>query len=312
METSTPQAPNHDSDGSANEELTRYLLGEMSEAEQTQLEVRYFANAQLFAELCACRNDLIDNYVSGALSGAMRERFEAAIEKSWAMNERIRFAETLQEALNSRGPNKVAPPAIAGRSPWRSLPRNYRYAVPATALLLLLLLGGALWLRHRQSERSANSSGVDAQASTPDSIEKGGAVNPSRNNEAAAPTQSSPPPNSAAVVTIALTSDPVRSAGSHGRELLISNDKTIIQLRLVVRPPQQHEYFAVLKTPNEFEISKNNQLPALPNSDGTTVDLFLPAERMPDGDYIVRLSALTSDDKVVNAGDYYFRVRKSE
>src|ERR1051326_4573898 len=69
METLNP-------DSSANEQLTRYLLGEMSEAEQTQIEVRYFADPQLLAELCAWRNRLIDDYVCGGLSPSMRQRFE--------------------------------------------------------------------------------------------------------------------------------------------------------------------------------------------------------------------------------------------
>ena len=85
-----------------NEELTRYLFGEMAEEEQTQLEAHYFADPQKFAELCAWRDDLIDHYVSDELSPLIRQRFEAAIENAWAINERIRFAETLQEAIDAR------------------------------------------------------------------------------------------------------------------------------------------------------------------------------------------------------------------
>jgi anti-sigma factor RsiW len=70
-------------DNSTNEELTRYLLGEMPEEEQTDFEMRYFSDGQLFGELCARRNQLIDSYVSGRLSPPMRERFEAGIDKSW-------------------------------------------------------------------------------------------------------------------------------------------------------------------------------------------------------------------------------------
>ena len=121
--------------------MTRYLLGEMSEEEQTELELRYFADQQLFAELCAWRNNLIDAYVSGELDPAMRQRFEAAIEKSWMMNERIRFAETLQEVIDARDQK----PAPHGRS--RSL-RVFLDAHRSTLLgvFFLLMMLAATWL----------------------------------------------------------------------------------------------------------------------------------------------------------------------
>ena len=130
-------------DNSDNAELTRYLLGEMSETEQMQLEVRYFGDPEKFTELCAWRNDLIDGYVGGELSPALRDRFEAAIEKSWAMNERIRFAETLQEALEKRG----APPP-PGK--WASLlifVTDHRRPLVDAALLLLALIAAWFILR---------------------------------------------------------------------------------------------------------------------------------------------------------------------
>ncbi len=112
----------------------------MSEAEQTDLELRYFADAQLFAELCAWRNYLIDSYVSNRLSPSMRDRFESGIEKSWAMNERIRFAETLQETIEGRGQ------ASTSNSQRRSLRKflvNHRGVVVVAAFLIVLL---AVWL----------------------------------------------------------------------------------------------------------------------------------------------------------------------
>src|ERR1043166_4460132 len=132
METLSP-------DSSANEQLTRYLLGEMSEAEQTQIEVRYFADPQLLAELCAWRNRLIDDYVCGGLSPSMRQRFETGIEKSWAMNERIRFAETLQETIEARDARAASRRHINGSGSLRSFAANYRRTILAAGVLLMIL-----------------------------------------------------------------------------------------------------------------------------------------------------------------------------
>jgi anti-sigma factor RsiW len=131
-------------DNSGNEELTRYLLGELSETEQTELEVRYFSNPQLFAELCAWRSKLFDEYVDGGLSPSVRIRFEAAIENSWIMNERIRFAETVQQALETR---RVRVSSESAQRSLRSSAANYRKPIAAVALLLMILAAAWLILR---------------------------------------------------------------------------------------------------------------------------------------------------------------------
>src|SRR5690242_5285877 len=100
----------------------------MSEEEQSEFEMRYFGDAQLFGQLCAWRNNLIDRYVSNELSPLMRQRFEAGIDKSWVVNERIRFAETLQGEIDVRGAGLVTQPrgrALTRESLLR-LARNYR------------------------------------------------------------------------------------------------------------------------------------------------------------------------------------------
>ena len=134
-------------DNSANEQLTRYLLGEMSEEEQMQLEIRYFADPELFAELCSWRNNLIDGYVAGQLSPSLRGRFEAGIEKSWAMNERIRFAETLQEAGKKRGATSTS---LGARRTIHMFVVRYRKSLFVASVLTIIL--AALWLIARMVE----------------------------------------------------------------------------------------------------------------------------------------------------------------
>jgi anti-sigma factor RsiW len=123
----------------ANEELTRYLFGEMAEEEQTQLEAHYFADPQKFAELCAWRDSLIDRYVSDELDPALRERFEAGIENAWAMNERIRFAETLQEAIDARHGGTQRPASkITGWQSFATVLYHHRQDIFIVAIVALL------------------------------------------------------------------------------------------------------------------------------------------------------------------------------
>ena len=122
----------------ANEELTRYLLGEMSEEEQTHMEAHYFADPRKFVELCTWRDSLIDHYVSNELSPALRDRFEAAIENAWAMNERIRFAETLQTAIEARREGKQPPPRVGVWQWLRAFLARHRLDLLVLAVVALL------------------------------------------------------------------------------------------------------------------------------------------------------------------------------
>jgi anti-sigma factor RsiW len=121
-----------------NEELTRYLFGEMAEEEQTQLEAHYFSDPQKFGELCAWRDGLIDHYMSDELSPSLRQRFEAAIENAWAMNERIRFAETLQEAIDARRAGVPPLPKVGRWQSFRKFCARYRLDILAFAIVTLL------------------------------------------------------------------------------------------------------------------------------------------------------------------------------
>lgn len=149
---------------SEHEELTRYFLGEMSEDDQTDFEVRYFADPQLFAELCAWRNDLIDKYVDGELSPSMRLRFEAAIENSWSMNERIRFTETLHEIIEARSTTVNSRRRRNYAEIWESLwsfARKYRRVISITVALLLLLAAGYLVVRSLRQKATEKISNTD-------------------------------------------------------------------------------------------------------------------------------------------------------
>jgi anti-sigma factor RsiW len=123
-----------------NEELTRYLFGELAEEEQTQLEAHYFSDPRKFGELCTWRDSLIDHYMSDELSPSLRQRFEAAIENAWVINERIRFAETLQEAIDAR---RDGAPPLSKVSMWQSFRKfvaRHRLEILTFAIVALLTI----------------------------------------------------------------------------------------------------------------------------------------------------------------------------
>jgi len=62
--------------------LRRYLLGALSEDETAELEGLYFASDELFEELLAEEDDLVDAYVSGELTPDEMSRFDALLSGS--------------------------------------------------------------------------------------------------------------------------------------------------------------------------------------------------------------------------------------
>ena len=286
------------------EELTRYLFGEMSETEQLQLELLYFDDPQRFAELCAWRNHLIDHYVAGELSPSMRERFEAGIENSWAINERIRFAETLQETIDARG----ASPGLRRHSTASGLLRafvaNHRGTILAAGALLIIL--GTGWVIIRMLHHQAEEDGP--QTSAPPSFAPGGGASPSPEAAQASPTTATLTSNPLFAVT--LTPDSARGASNATREILIPQDTVIVHLLLMVDRPEDLYYRGVLTTLEGAKVFETGQVRANANETGRAVELYVPANLLPDGSYVVRLSSVTADHKLAGAGDYSFRIRK--
>src|SRR5215208_2920081 len=75
--------------------ITRYLLGELPEEQQVEIEDRAFSDKEFLASITAVENDLIDEYVREELPETARRRFEARFLASEGRRKRIEFARTL-------------------------------------------------------------------------------------------------------------------------------------------------------------------------------------------------------------------------
>ena len=294
------------------EEITRYLWGEMSEEEQTEFEMHYFGDAELFGQLCAWRNHLIDSYVSGRLSPSMRQRFEAGIENSWAVNERIRFAETLQGEIDTRNGGSGTPRrgrfARVRESSWRAA-RAYRRPVLVAAILMSI--SAVAWLIVRSRQNSLNESARSENSSEP-SNQNANRSNQSQPNLKESPTNSGTRASGEAnsVLTIPLTSAGTGSASDVRADVLIPPSAVIVKLVLIVEQPQDADYSAVVTTAKDAEIFKTDYLKPHTNEAGKAVELFVPANRLPEGDCIVQLRGVTANNETLAVEKYYLRVRK--
>jgi hypothetical protein len=296
---------------SQNELLVGYLLGELSEPEQTELEERYFADPALFDELCVVRDDLIDAYVRDELSPDLRQRFERFFRASPRRREQIQFAEALLQAVDSRPPLSVR----SETRPFASERRlgfftGYRQAILAAAALALLIAGS--WfvvhlIRQRQRAEIITSSGpLPEPSAAPAPTGSSQSPGPS---PTASPTRTSSPESKPVLAIFVVTSNLVRGS-TETQKLLVPKNATMVQLQLSVDGPRYKNYSAVIQTPEGVEVLRARQLKSESNKSGHMVLISIPANLLGNGDYIIRLSGQTGENEIVNAGNYYFRVEK--
>jgi anti-sigma factor RsiW len=81
--------------------IYKYLLGELAEAEQSELEQRYFTDDQLFERLMAVEDELINRYARNESSDEERQRMAAYFLRSHARRKRLMFAQALMRYMAS-------------------------------------------------------------------------------------------------------------------------------------------------------------------------------------------------------------------
>ncbi|HEX8117132.1 MAG TPA: hypothetical protein VF521_07660, partial [Pyrinomonadaceae bacterium] len=156
------------------EQIRRYLLGELSEAEMTQLEDAAFAGLggeELQGLIASAENDLMDEYARGELLPDERARFEARFLNSERRRARVGFAAALAAAREDAPCSAVnvigdAPPA---RSPStrvsllsfiRTTPPALIFALASCALALAAV---AVWYATDASRRRTEAARVEAE-----------------------------------------------------------------------------------------------------------------------------------------------------
>jgi len=138
--------------------ITSYLLNELSEEDQERFEEAYLSDPDLFEQVQALEEELIEDYVKGDLSGQERRRFERHYLASDQRRARIEAARELLRvcSLKTAAQNAAGAPAqtdgddrIKGkffslRSRLRSLVALRPAPVFGVAVALLSLLGAGL------------------------------------------------------------------------------------------------------------------------------------------------------------------------
>lgn len=114
----------------AEEQIVRYILGELSPEEADDLESAYFVDDDYFEHVQAVEAELIRNFIKGAMPPDLRVRFEKRYRESPELARKVGFARVVAGA--SRDLRQATQPAIrqVERSSW--IRRLFGFDVPHT------------------------------------------------------------------------------------------------------------------------------------------------------------------------------------
>lgn len=172
----------------------RYLLGEASEQESEAIEQEYLGREEAVDRIAAAEDDLIEEYLAGALGLAERERFERVYMA--APHRRVRV-ETIRR-LMEHARESAAAPVTARVLSWRRVRSHGPWLALAASALVVASI--ALWMFRPSGSRQPEI----AERLPPPATAPSGAA-------------TSPAPRAPSTFALTLSPVAVRSAGESPR-----------------------------------------------------------------------------------------------
>jgi hypothetical protein len=307
-------------------QMRRYLLGDLPEAEAIALEQQLFAEDESFEQMWEIENSLVDGYVRRRLSPADRAKFESHYLVTPVHFQRVKLAEDLIKKADGSMTEKY------GEEPKVSWLANLlgiygtsgsRWRLAPVAAAILLLLAGSVWLSiddlrlRREMARIAGESErqrireeelSDQIAATRNQNEDmRGALERLRgeHNNVTQPEAR----NLRGIISFTLSPRLIRS-GNNPQSLAIPGDAAFVRLLMRVEQGDSRTFEAAVREVGGRQIWKVSTLkPRLENSD-YAVSVDIPAGRLVPGDYILKLSTLDSAGEPEEIASYFFRITK--
>jgi hypothetical protein len=288
-------------DPPSDEILVRYLLGQLSEHDQTQLEEEYFSDDGTFEHLSALEDELIDRYARGELPGVERERFEKKFLQSPEQRKRIEFARSLMLRLPgtpATAPVHLFPEKARAWRPHWAMPR-LAVLMPAALGLLAVVVLGTWWLGHRRTPS-------EVRVQQPPSSQTEQAAQAPAEAVAQAPKQTPEGQVAALILVPGIT----RGSGSETR-LVIPSNADVVELTASLEAVEYETYHAEVRAVAGQEVWNEKDLHPRETPSGKGVILRVPAKLFANGDYILTLRGLASSGSLQVSAEYSFRaVRK--
>lgn len=250
--------------------IKSYLLGQMLEQEESEIETRLLTDREFYDELSIVEDELIDQYLGGALSDADRTSFESHFVSSPERRHKVRFARALkkyvaQQPAEASESLKVVP---AQQSSFSAFLR--RPVVSFALAAVLLVVAGATFLLIRNSQGPAG----------------GGRV-----------------------LAVELVPGPVTRGAGEGKEFSVASDVGSVRLQLDLPKNEYQTYEAVIRDSALRSVASAQNLQPQNINNFSAVIMDVKANVLPPGDYRVNVSGTTADGRSESVATFSFTVR---
>jgi len=252
------------------EYLRQYVLGTDDPESQEPFEEHLLTDEKLLEELSIVEDEIVQDYLSGALSESEREKFESRFVATDAGQQELQFF----KAFNNYFANL---PAAEKRTP---LPRSWKRFLPsflrgesailrisfATAIIILVSIGLFVAIRSRSQERGT-------------------------------------------VFTATLTPGQVKGISGREMSVVeVPPGTEFVRLQLAIGETSAQSYHISVFTDKEEEIFTDDGLQAESTATGKFVSVKVPSSILSRGDYRLKLAARISGDQLEEVASYSFRV----
>lgn len=322
--------------------IAKYLLGELPEEQQIEIEDRAFGDKEFLANITAVENDLIDEYVRREMPENQRWQFETRFLASESRRKRVEFARAMAQVMaetrvTERETRMAATPAVSWREALAAFIHGLTPAgkIALAVATLILVIGGAWLISETLRLRSQLMQLQAQQQSHQDdrqTLERQVEVERRRNEELAAQldrekqqsaqTDESlrklsesvdrPQEPSRPIIASLLLLPGISRGASTQPKLVLRANATVAQLQIGIDPEEDYQSFGVeLRTANGRPVWTRDHLTARNTRGGRVVRLTLPASALSPGEYELRLKGVTASGGTEDVGFYYFAAIKT-
>jgi hypothetical protein len=307
-------------DGSFEEAVVvRYLLGELPEEAQIQVEDRAFSDPAYVRVIEAVEADLIDAYVRGDMPASELRQFESRFLVSPQRRKKVEFARALARVATE---SKAVPADIEAKRPsvarysWREtlaqlLPGRSPAFQLAMAAVVLILAAVVSWQAVQTGRLRGSMNQLEAERRLQEEREQAlqTALNQERTRVEEMAAQMQRNPSHLPVASLMLLPGIVR-AGGVLPELMIPASAELVRIQIQLEPRDTYARFRVeLRTHSGEEVLTRGNLREQRSSTGRAVVLDIPASALTAGDYELTLKG-GAGGQMNDIGYYSFSVKK--
>lgn len=319
--------------------IAQYLLGELPEEQQVEIEDRAFQDKEYLANITSVENDLIDEYVRDEMPETVRRKFEERFLASAERRKRVEFAKALTQVASEYAfidKGAVAPVSVSWRDSldafFRSLNPVAKFAM--AAVVMLVLVGGA-WLvtetlrlrsrlttlqaenQSRQNERQTLEQQVDQQRRRAEELtarldqEKQQREQSEESLRKLSETQNANTPAPRSIIASLTLLPGISRGGGDKPSLVLAPEANLVRLQIGIDPEEQYKTYAVdLRSVAGRQVWTRENLTARDRRGARSIGLTLPATALKPGEYELKLTGVTEGGATEDVGFYYFEVRK--